>query len=444
MKNFKTTAVAAFAFIFLSTGTAFGQQDDAPLTKEEASITIDSIAIKLQASYVFPKVADEMAAKLKSNLKKGVYKSIDDPKEFAERLTADLQEISHDKHLRVRFDPARIREEFAEMSPEDSIKFLNASIARRQHKNFGFNEVKILEGNIGYLDLRAFSDPEYAGETAVAAMNFLSNTKAIIIDLRYNGGGSPGMIQLIASYLFTAEPVHLNNFYWRPTDENTQTWTLPHVPGKRNPDAAVYILTSKRTFSAAEEFSYDLKNLKRATIIGETTGGGAHPVAAEVATARFAVWVPCGRAISPITKTNWEGIGVIPHIAVPADEALKVAKMKALENLTETTQDAEQKQLYTWYSNGLKAELNPTVVDQKTLKSYAGTYNERVVTYVDGKLFYQRGEGTKYELIPMNQNEFMLSGMSDFRVKILSEGGAVTALQGMYEGGMTDKDEKTK
>ena len=181
--------------------------------------------------------------------------------------------------------------------------------------------------------MRGFSDVEYGGETAVAAMNFLSNADAIIIDLRNNGGGSPAMIQLISSYLFDSNPVHLNNFYWRPTDSNSQTWTLPHVSGTRSPDTPLYILTSSGTFSAAEEFSYNLKNLERATLIGETTGGGAHPGGSLIATERFMVWVPTGRAINPITNTNWEGSGVIPHIKTSAREALDKAYTIALEQL---------------------------------------------------------------------------------------------------------------
>lgn len=444
MKNLKTTIIIALSIILWSTGNGMAQNTDTGLTQKQVSITIDSIGNKLKANYIFPEVADKMIAVLESNLKMGNYKSITDPQEFANRLTEDLQSISHDKHLRVMYSPERIAEQKKVVTAADSIKYLNEYVSNMQRSNFGFNKVEILEGNIGYLDLRSFSDTEYAGETAVAAMNFLSNTDAIIIDLRQNGGGSPAMIQLITSYLYGADPVHLNNFYWRPTDTHTQTWTLPHVSGKRNPDADVYILTSNRTFSAAEEFSYNLKNLERATLIGETTGGGAHPGGSRAATDQFMIWLPIGRAINPITNTNWEGVGVVPHIEVKADEALDVAKIKALETLIAKSKDEETVEYYDWSLQGLKVLNNPIKLDESILKSYVGTYGPRVITFENGKLYYQRDSGTKYELKPMKQNEFMLVGLSYFRIRFLSENNKVIALQGRYEGGRTDKNLKTK
>jgi C-terminal processing protease CtpA/Prc len=168
----------------------------------------------------------------------------------------------------------------------------------------------------------------------VAAMNFLANTDALIIDLRRNGGGDPAMVALISSYLFDAQPVHLNDLYFRPDDSTRQWWTLPYVPGKRyGAKKEVYVLTSKRTFSAAEEFTYNLKCLKRAKIVGETTGGGAHPGGGRRINEHFAIWVPSGRAINPITKTNWEGTGVTPDVDVPQDQSLKVAHNAAMNSI---------------------------------------------------------------------------------------------------------------
>jgi C-terminal processing protease CtpA/Prc len=175
-------------------------------------------------------------------------------------------------------------------------------------------------------------------------MNFLANTDALIVDLRRNGGGDPAMVALISSYLFAGETVHLNDLYWREGDSTRQWWTLPYVPGRRFGDKKpVYVLTAKRTFSAAEEFTYNLKNLKRATIVGETTGGGAHPGGGRRINNHFGVWVPTGRAINPYSKTNWEGTGVTPDIDVPADHALKVAYVDALKKVQERTTDPDRK-----------------------------------------------------------------------------------------------------
>ena len=305
--------------------------------------------------------------------------------------------------------------------------------------NFGFQEIKILDGNVGYLNLRGFIPAEVGGDTAIAAMNFLSNTDAIIFDLRQNGGGDPSMVQLISSYLFD-EPAHLTDIYYRPTDLTTQSWTLPYVPGKRSPDTPVYILTSSRTFSAAEEFSYNLKNLKRATIVGETTGGGAHPGGTVDATDRYQVWLPSGRAINPITKTNWEGTGVSPHIAVTQAEALTTAHIDALKKLSESNEDEQQKNIYNWALNGLKARGKTIDLTESLLASYAGKYGPRMITMQDGRLSYQREGGRKYTLKAMSDNMFMLEGLSAFRIKFESKEDKVVALIGLYDDGNSDKN----
>jgi hypothetical protein len=272
-------------------------------------------------------------------------------------------------------------------------------------------------------------------------MNYLRNSDALIIDLRQNGGGSPSMIQLISSYLFRAEPIHLNSFYWRPGDRNTQTWTLPYVPGKRMPDTPVYVLTSKNTFSAAEEFSYNLRNLERATLIGETTGGGAHPGGTRIATDRYSIWVPSGRAINPITNDNWEGVGVKPHIEVPADQALAKAHTKALKQLIKKSKD-EDSFLYEWALEGLNANQNPVTLSEETMESYVGNYGPRIITMENGSLYYQREGRAKYKLIPMTASKFQIKEIPYFRIQMLSEDGAVVGLEGHYNNGRVDKNRK--
>jgi retinol-binding protein 3 len=292
---------------------------------------IEGILNTLQRYYVFPEVARRMEEDIRGRLSNGDYDGITTGSALRDTLTAHLQEVSRDKHLRVFFsaEPRPIRLE-REPSVEEQEEFRRYAAAR----NFGFERVERLAGNVGYLDLRGFFPAEVGGDVAVAAMRFLANASALIIDLRQNGGGSPDMVALISSYLFD-QPTHLNNLYWREGDRTQQFWTLPYVPGKRSAATPVYVLTSNHTFSGAEEFAYNLRNLKRAVIVGEVTGGGAHPGGGFPIDEHFGVGVPTGRAINPISGTNWEGTGVTPDILVSQEDALKVAHAAALKALLE-------------------------------------------------------------------------------------------------------------
>jgi C-terminal processing protease CtpA/Prc len=252
-------------------------------------------------------------------------------------LTADLQSVSKDKHLRVRFSPNVIPVRKEKTEPTEAEKAEFERFNRRV--NFGFEKVERMQGNIGYIDLRGFNDPEAGADTVAAAMNFVANTDALIFDLRQNGGGDPAMVALICSYLFGDQPVHLNDLYWRKENKTDEFWTKASVAGRKYGARDVYVLTSSRTFSGAEEFSYNLKNLKRATVIGETTGGGAHPGGMVRLSDHFGAFVPIGRAISPITRTNWEGTGVEPDIKVPKEQALKTAYLIALKRSLERVTD---------------------------------------------------------------------------------------------------------
>ena len=329
-------ALATSALLALGSQVAVAQggpADEPDGTVDAAARTaiIDGSLKRLNDSYVFPDVAKKMEQAIRDRIAKKEYDQITSARAFAEALTKHLQEVSHDKHLRVRYshEPIPVRQNRQEPTAEERERYRLGNM----WGNFGFERVERLEGNVGYLSLRGFNDPNGAEETIAAAMNFLGNTEALIIDLRRNGGGSPEMVALISSYLFGEKPVHLNSLYWREGNRTDDFWTKEKVLGKRFADKEVYVLTSNRTFSAAEEFSYNLKNLKRATIVGEVTGGGANPGGVFRITEHFGVFVPTGRAINPISKTNWEGTGVKPDLEVPADHALKTAHLEALKKV---------------------------------------------------------------------------------------------------------------
>lgn len=291
---------------------------------------IDGAIAKIDEFYVFPEVAKKMAAAVRARAKRGEYDSVTDGNAFAKLLTEHFRDVSHDKHLFVTFSPVRLPEESPSPSP-DAITHYRMAM---QEANCGFEKLEHLSGNVGYLKFNFFADPEICGATAVAAMNFLANADAVIFDLRENSGGDPKMVALISTYLF-AKPTHLNDLWERKSGETQQYWTLPYVPGKRLSTIPAFVLTSHRTFSGGEEFSNDLKVLKRATLVGEVTGGGAHPVAGHRIDDRFTIGVPFARAINPITKTDWEGVGVEPDVKVPAADALSTAQALAAKELAD-------------------------------------------------------------------------------------------------------------
>ena len=337
---------------------------DAP----KRAAVIDKVLRELNDSYVFPDVAKRMEAAVRERLVKKEYDTLTSAAAFAAKLTADLQEVSKDKHLRVRpLDPAARAPRKTEASPKQQEEPGLASMGRGgRSDNYGFYRVERLAGNIGYIDLRMFFPPELGADKVTAAMTLVADTDALIFDLRQNGGGSAEMVALITSYLFDETPVHLNDFVNRSGEIESSSWTLKDVPGPRYTGKDVYVLTSSTTFSAAEEFAYNLTHLKRATLVGETTGGGANPVNMLRLEEGFQVSIPVSRAVNPITKTNWEGVGVKPHVDVAAPLALKTAHAAALQKLEDQAGDSAR-------ADALKRALQQTQKELEELKTSGGS-----------------------------------------------------------------------
>ncbi len=288
---------------------------------------------KLRAYYIFPDVAEKICAGLQKHLDSGDYNDIAEGEFFAYALTTHMQEICQDEHLWVKWHLKSLPDEETLRLSET---WREAQQLQAKVNNYGFYRVERMAGNIGYADIRHFHRPSWGGEIAVAAMNFLANMSAIIIDLRKCSGGYPGMISLISSYFLGREPVHLSDIYWRDDDTTNHYWTLPYVPGQTLDDKPLYLLVSKETFSAGEGFAYDMQARKRAIIIGEQTDGGAHPGASYRLDEHFEVFIPIGCPTHPITKRNWEGIGVTPDVQTASEKALAVAHKMALASIIES------------------------------------------------------------------------------------------------------------
>jgi hypothetical protein len=323
---------------------AAGEEADAPkitlpydpaATAEPMSASeIVTIALQtLRTSYVFPERAEQAAAAVEARLAVGGYDGLDE-KALAERLTEHLYEVCEDKHLRVRALPPRSARRRAPVG--DAAQPARPEPGRRGHPkghpgNYGINRVERLPGNVGYLDLHGVAHPDdEAGPAIAAAMRLVAGTYALIIDLRNNHGGSPHGVAFWCSYLFPDADTRLTDIFTAESGETRQFWTLAYVPGPRYLDRPVYVLTSDETFSGGEDLCYSLQAQGRAELIGETTGGGAHPTRPIPISPTMVIGVPFARSINAVTGSNWQGTGVVPDVAVPAREAYDLAYWKAL------------------------------------------------------------------------------------------------------------------
>lgn len=300
---------------------------DKLLTDEYKEHAIVSLSQLMNDSYVFPEVAKLTEEHLMAQLQEGYFDQFKNDETFADALTTSVQAINKDKHMRIR---ANRPYSAPENTPERLIESRLDQINRSRMSNSGFSTIEIMEGNVGYLDLRGFAGLENGKVVADAYMKLMSRTDAVIIDLSKNGGGSPNMVQYLCSYFFD-QKLHLNSLYWREGNVTREFWTLDEVEGIKMPDVPLFVITSSRTFSAAEEFSYNMQTQKRATLVGQTTGGGANPGGTMRINDNLTVFIPTGRAINPITNTNWEGVGVIPEVKTTVEEALVKAHELAKE-----------------------------------------------------------------------------------------------------------------
>jgi hypothetical protein len=341
--------------------------DDGSLAAEQMSgreIVTTALGL-LRANYVFPELADGAATAIEARLAAGEYDHLDEIT-LTELVTRHLQEVCEDKHLALRLGGGpgprgggpggpgpgpggpgpgpggpgprpggRGRHPGTDPDgPKDHETRRQAMRQMGRLDNFGIHRVERLGGNVGYLDVRRVPVPANAGPAISAAMELVAGTYALIIDLRRNGGGSPdGVVYWCSHLVDELPPTHLNDIFHADTGETHQFWSLPYVPGPRYLDRPVYVLTSSRTFSGGEDFAYTLQALGRAQVIGETTGGGAHPTRPFPISAAVHIAIPFARSINPVTGTNWQGTGVVPDVSVPQEQAYDVAYATALRHV---------------------------------------------------------------------------------------------------------------
>jgi len=432
--------IGSFIFSLL-----FAQQDNM-LSKTQQKKIITELCEKIQNIYPFPEIAEQTIAGIQTYYEEGKYSAYTDRSEFANHLTMDLENLSNDTHFRLSYNPGLA----AEMIKQESHEVLEESlIAHEAHiekwHNYGFKELRILDGGIGYLDLRLFFATYYAGEVAVAAMNFFSNCNAVIIDLRYNGGGWDDMVNFLLSYftesrdeiVFSVAQYTIDSSYYAGK-------TISYVPGKRLTGVPVYVLISRSTASAAEAFASKIKYINsHAVLVGETSAGAENPISRIVIGDEFILDIPSWRSVYQKYDTDWQGIGIKPDIEAAAEKALDVAHIDVLRRLSETTVEKEVKDKYQWALDGVRAVYEPVSLPEDVLQAYVGNYGTRDVYFEDGVLYYQYEKRTKRRMLVVREDYFVIENYDFFRVRFTKDKGSIISLEEIFTDGSVVRNTRT-
>jgi hypothetical protein len=446
-------SLGALVFVLACSLHAYCQAtaDQPPLINSQLrQRLVDNITRELQVRYVASEKINEIASYVRTKLQSGGYEKIEGANELASALTSDLRTASKDLHLLVTYNPALERAlRSAPSMPSAELQELPPSpeqLTKQRQSNYDFRKLEILSGNVGYLELRTFVDLNQSKETAVAAMNFLANTDAVIIDLRHNPGGFINLEIFLASYFYGVDPVELLSRYHREGDVTVRDWTLRDVPGKRLQYVDLYILTSRETGSAGEGFSFILQQRQRAKIIGEKTSGAGYGNKEVPIGDGFVFYVSTFRQFDPRTGRGWQEVGVKPDIAVPGELALSVAHFEAIKNLVEKTSDARRRQQLSWLAALLQFEAQGAKqIPISVLERYLGKYDggKIVVSLEQGQLYFLGASGVRRKLHALADDTFLIGDQSvppenQARVRFIKNAaGNVTELQLMVADGRT-------
>lgn len=376
--------------------------------KETVNINalIDSLNTVLNNHYVFPEKASNISTYLATQLKKNAYViDLQNPQKIAEQIQRDIIKIHRDPHMGIKYDPGfRVQQNLA-----PSVEEISQTKKYWKENNYAFTKVEVLPGNIGYFTFNVFvDDTEAAKPTISAALRFLSNTSAVIIDLRENYGGSPNMVSQIESYFFNVK-THMNDLINRSAKDTTFFYADPAKADSLNLLMPVYILTSHNTFSGGEDFSYGMQKANRAVIVGETTGGGAHPQMPFSVGQGFVISVPFARSVNPVTKTDWEGTGVIPNVKEQAPKALFTAQELVFKNQMLAVKNEKEKYKSEFYLHTVLLEKEIQNPPLKLLLQLTGIYPDVTISLDKGKLLCTNNDDKRIsELKQIINNRFKI------------------------------------
>jgi len=460
-KNRLFSFFAAPLLILASSASPLAQGTSAPASPPLDGATrrqvVENIVGELHARYVLPEAVKGMEEHLRAKLRTGAYDAITDAGCLAAALTQDLREASKDSYLFVTYDP-EMEKALASFhsGPSSELQELPPSAGRLdewRQDNYGFAKVEILSGNVGYLDMREFVDLNYSREAATAAMNFLSNTDAVVIDLRHNHGGFINLKNFIISYFYGLDPVELVSRYHRDDNVTVKEWSLREVPGRRLTGADLYILTSRESASAAEGFPFILQLRKRAKVIGEKTAGANYGNKETVVGGGFILYVSAFRQFDPRTGRDWQGVGVQPDIEVAAARAFEVAHSEAVKGLAAKATDERRRRQLSWLVLLLELKAyGEKKIPAPLLASYVGKYDDGriTITLEQGRLSFLGASGVRRRLLALTDDYFLVEDESvmpenQARVRFVkAPGGGVTELRLMVRDGREFPRSKTK
>lgn len=423
----RKSAIQALVGLAAFVPLANAQPADSPLDPALRKAVVETFAGKLESDYAIAETGQAMANAVRVKLGVGAYNGLSSGDDLAFALEKDARAVSHDLHLRVGYMQSREVRSAMTMAP-------SPELIRKQ--NGHISKLEILDGNVGYLRIDGFTAPEFAREPMTAAFAFLKSTDALIIDARYNSGGDPNSVALLMSFLSEGKPYLVNTFHHREGGRIEEFWTTDLGGASYGARKPLFVLTSKDTFSGGEEFAYDVKAFKRGLVVGETTGGGANPTRLADLDHGFFALIPFARAVNPVTQTDWEGRGVSPDHATPAEQSLARAHRLALEELKTHAQDLHERARLEGFALGLElanADLAGRRIANTQLKGvYAPAFPAPSFTVEerDGKLLLRLSGAPDAVLVPVMGNRYRLDGFPDgFFVTFLDRNGRLSFLQ---------------
>ena len=418
------TLLLFLGLLFLTQPLTAQAEKPTSLSASQQAQVLQGLSDQLSKNYVYGDRVERIVVSLQTKLENGEYADSQLPVDFASALSSDLVEVTEDQHFVVAYQPATADETLFENDDE--------AVARRA--NFGFERLEILPGNIGYMRFDYFPDPEPAYGVLTSAMKFVENTDALIIDLRYNNGGYLETAQFIASHFFDTEKDRaLFRYFYNDEGQTVRRsqWVLAAIPGRRRPDVPIYIMTSSTSFSAAEWMAFSMQELGRATIVGQTTTGAAHPVERFRIDDTFVVQIPIGKISGPISGEDFEGQGVVPDHKVPSHRALDRAYGMALRNLAQSgeSNDAE------WLLPVAMARSVEPAQIAADVKAIQGAYEGRTFTLEDGTLIYRWRDRYSLALEPLGKGLFAVEGTEDYRFRLEFQGKNVSGVRREFRDG---------